>query len=660
MACPPRGQARSRLAAWRSRVRHPRVPAEGFAALPREGTMPKTPGRLLIARPLLLLAFALSLAAWPAATAGAPSPARTLLPIGSGYSAATLQRFARAAVERDTTGNVELLVLPITFGISADSTSPSERRKNLDLADRRRAQVESACNAVKRPGQACRAILVPMLVRADAFLQSNLDLFTPDVDGIYILGGDQTVAMRVVAETPAEQLMANLYAAGAVIGGNSAGAAVESLTMIAGYTGNNGPENGLQRGSVELWAPEGPGDITRGLSFGIQSAVLDQHVLQRGRVGRLISTAFDTGLLGVGADAETGATIVDEARITDVSGRSAAFVVDLRTFGASGSYEGPTNSLSIRRAATHVIPAGFGYDLGQRRPLVGSQPLPPPNLSGRTFEALRAPAGRGPLLLGGGLANDLTGLAAARFVAASKEPGRGPEPRVVVLTLGYARPADGRAAARAHADILQPSFATPVQWFALDDRYDSKTVLDAIAGATGIWITAPDQSRVLGALAAAAPVRNAVLARWERGAVLLADNAMAAALGSRLSVAPPAPATTAELEEAAILAFRTDGVPVQAGLGVLAGVAVEPRFMPERRWGQLYNLIAGPASPLGLGIDVGTAVEVTAAGATVRGSSAALVLDGRAASFGVGANGALSARYVVLDTFVNDETITAN
>lgn len=611
---------------------------------------------LLPARPLLLLLAAVSLAIWPAAAAGTPAPSRTLLPIGSGYSVETLQRFAQAAVEHDTTGNVDLLVLPITFGTSAETTSPSERRKNLDLADRRRGQLEDACNAVRLPSQRCRATLVPMLIRADAFLQSNLDLFTPDVDGIYILGGDQTVAMRVVAETPTEQRMAELYAAGAVVGGNSAGAAVESLTMIAGYTGSNGPDEGFQQGSVEIWAPDGPGDIERGLSFGIDDVVLDQHVLQRGRIGRLVSTAFTTGQLGVGADADTGATIVDEARIADVAGRSAAFVADLQTYGASGRYAGPSGSLAIRRVATHVIPTGgFGYDLQQRRPLLGGQPLPAPSLGGRSFDALRTPAGSGPLLLGGGLAGDLGGAAAGRFVTRSGGAGA----RIVVLTVGYPRPADGRAAARDHAQALQVGVAAPVQWFALDDRYDTVAALSALNGASGIWLTAPDQSRVIGALAVAAPVRDAALARWRAGATLLADNAAAAAFGARIAAEAPSPATIAELEEEAISDFRPGDVAITAGLGVLPGVAVEPRLMPERRWGQLYNLVAAPASALGLGIDTGTALELSPSYATVYGDSVALTLDGRQASFGVGANGALRASYVILDTFVDGERIAA-
>src|SRR5688500_16378856 len=237
----------------------------------------------------------------------------TYVPIGSGYSSDTLQLFARQAVQQDTDGTVEILVIPITFATNAFTITNGERQQNLTLADNRRGLVESACNAVRLSGQTCRVVLAPVLVRDDVFLQSNLNLFVANMDGMYIVGGDQTIAMQVVANTPFEAKMADAFNAGAAVGGNSAGAAIESLNMIGGYTGNNGPENGFQKGSVDLWLPGGPDPNRRGLSFGMTTAVLDQHEFQRGRIARLINTSFTTGLLGIGADADTGMVITEEA-----------------------------------------------------------------------------------------------------------------------------------------------------------------------------------------------------------------------------------------------------------------------------------------------------------------------------------------------------------
>ena len=98
----------------------------------------------------------------------------TYVPIGSGYSSYTLQLFARQAVQHDTDGTVEILVIPITFATNAFNISNGERQQNLTLADNRRGLVESACNAVKLPNQTCHAVLAPVLVRDDAFLQRIL------------------------------------------------------------------------------------------------------------------------------------------------------------------------------------------------------------------------------------------------------------------------------------------------------------------------------------------------------------------------------------------------------------------------------------------------------------------------------------------------------
>src|SRR6185436_3931300 len=264
-----------------------------------------------------------------------------------GYSTATLQLFAREAVQNDTNGMVDILVIPITFATNAFTITNGERQQNLTLADNRRSLVESACNAVKLPNQTCHAVLAPVLVRNDASLQENLDLFPTQLDGMYILGGDQTIAMQVVANTPFEAKMAAAFNAGAVVSGNSAGAAVQSLNMIGGYTGNNGPENGFQQGSVDLWRPGGSDPNRRGLSFGTTNIVLDQHEFQRGRIARLINTSFTTGLLGIGADADTGMVLTNEDTLSGVTGATSVIIIDQQTYNATGAFRGPTNNLAI-------------------------------------------------------------------------------------------------------------------------------------------------------------------------------------------------------------------------------------------------------------------------------------------------------------------------
>jgi len=574
----------------------------------------------------------------------------TYVPIGSGYSTANLQLFAREAVQHDTDGTVEILVIPITFATDPFNITNGERQQNLTLADNRRGLVENACNVVKLSNQTCHVVLAPVLVRSDADLPSNLALFDVALDGMYILGGDQTIAMQVVANTEFENRMATAFNAGAAVSGNSAGAAVESLNMIGGYTGNNGPENGFQQGSVDLWLPGGSDPNRRGLSFGTTSVVLDQHEFQRGRIARLINTSFTTGLLGIGADADTGVVITDESTLTDVTGATAAIIIDLQTYNASGHFAGPTNSLAIHGVTTHLLPpGGFGYDITHRRPLVDGHPLPAPTITGRSFDALHLPsASYGPLILSGDLRSDLSGSVTQHFVALSG----GNNARLVVLTLGYARNTDSQADAKAFASALQPLVTNPVQWFVVDSKANQSAIQSAITGATGILVTAPDQSLVLNAFAS---VSSTLRSAWAGGKTVLADNAAAAALGQAVST--DATPTSSSLEGDSVEDFLLSGVTIQPGLNWIPGVAVEPRMVMDRHWGRVYNHLYRNHALLGLGVDVNTAIEFSATGTKVWGKNTVVAFDGRYASYGLGTNGALSERYVLLDTYVEGDAL---
>jgi cyanophycinase len=599
-------------------------------------------------RYIVVAALGLTLAVAPASRAATIA---TFVPIGAGYTAATLEQFAAEAAEVDTSGEVSILVLPITFGVDPFSMSNGLRNQNLTLADNRRGLIEDACFAVIPAGETCDVVLAPVLVRDDAFDPDNVALVTPGLDGIYILGGDQVVAMQVVANTPLEAALAGAYAAGAVTGGNSAGAAVESADMIAGYTGNNGPQQGLEQGAVDLWLFGGPTDETRGLVYGLQNVLLDQHVLQRGRIARLISASFTAGELGIGIDADTAATIEGGTNLTEIGGASAAYVSDSLTYSASGHFDG-SGTLSIHEVATHVLPPGDGYDLAAQLPVIGGVPAAAPDISARTFPSLATPAGSGPLLLAGG---SPSAAVLDRLVIASG--GSGSE--IVVLAAAYAKPEIATKDAKAFAASLTARGAT-APWFVLNAKTKTADLVVALASADGVLLTAPDPATVLASLAGAPSVTEALEGAWLGGAAVLANDAAASALSAMFTSDRRPGATTAQIEAAAIAEFRLDSVTEVAGLG-WADIAVEPGIVSNRHWGRLYNLLAsaGPADRLALGIDAGTAVEFGPGlvSPMVVGESVAVLLDGRYGSFATGLNGALTARWVLLDTYVGGEGI---
>jgi cyanophycinase len=583
----------------------------------------------------------------PASASAATTP--TFVPIGAGYTAETLEQFAAEAAEVDTSGDVSILVLPITYGVDPLAMSNGLRNKNLALADTRRGQIEDACLAVIPADETCDVVLAPVLIRSDALDPANVALVKSGLDGIYVLGGDQVVAMQVVANTPFEAALANAQAAGAVTSGNSAGAAVESADMIAGYTGNNGPEQGFEQGAVDLWEYEGTSDDTRGLVFGLQNVLLDQHILQRGRIARLIATAQRAGTVGIGVDADTAATIEDGTTVTKIGGLSAGFVADSLTYSAFAEYD-DTGTLSIHREATHVLPAGDGYDINSRQPIVGGSAIPAPSLAGRTFPAATIPAGGGPLFLGGGSPSRAV---LDRLVAASGGNGS----TIVVLATGYKRATDASKAAKAIAASATAAGGS-ASWFVVDANAKTPAILAAIGSADGIALTAPDPSTVLANLAASQSVTDAVRTAWAGGAALLADDAVASAIGRSFTSAARPGTSTGSIESAAIDEFFPDSVGVVAGLGWV-DVAVEPGIVSNRHWGRLYNLLSAQAmaARVVLGVDAGTALELGSGAPLVRGDSVAVALDGRYGSFGVGTNGALAAHWVVLDTFVGGQAI---
>jgi len=603
--------------------------------------------RTLASRLALAAILALSPLLIPAAAAGAAIP--TFVPIGAGYTAETLEQFAAEAAAVDTSGEVSILVLPITYGVDPLAMSNGLRNKNLALADTRRGQIEDACLAVIPADETCDVVLAPVLIRSDALDAANVALVKSGLDGIYVLGGDQVVAMQVVANTPFEAALANAQAAGAVTSGNSAGAAVESADMIAGYTGNNGPEQGFEQGAVDLWEYEGTDDDTRGLVFGLQNVLLDQHILQRGRIARLIATAHRAGTVGIGVDADTAATIENGTTVTEIGGLSAAFVADSLTYPAFAQYDG-TGTLSIHREATHVLPAGDGYDINSRQPVVGGSAIPAPSLVGRTFPAVTIPADSGPLLLGGGSPSQAVLNA---LVAASGGSGS----RIVVLATGYARSTDASKSAKAIAAAVTAGGGS-ASWFVVDGNAKTAAILAAIGGADGIVLTAPDPSTVLANLAASQSVTDAVHTAWAGGAALLADDAVASAIGRSFTSAARPGTSTGSIEGAAIDEFFPDNVGVVAGLGWV-DVAVEPGIVSNRHWGRLYNLLSAQAmaARVVLGVDAGTAVELGSGTPLVRGDSVGVALDGRYGSFGLGTNGALAAHWVILDTFVGGQAI---
>ena len=575
-----------------------------------------------------------------------------LVPIGAGYESDTLELFGTQAAAHDSDGVVTIRVLPITYHVDPYAIGGLARRANLELAQGRADQIGEACAAVAAAGQTCVSTVVDIQIRRDALDPARVAELGAEVDGFYILGGDQTVAMRVVANTPTEAALTAGYAAGAAVGGNSAGAAVISRYMIGGYLGDNFAWHGLHQGALDLWY--GPDEVeTRGLIFGLQEAVIDQHVLERGRTARLIQAMVEKpgDKLAVGFDWGTAGVIDESLVVRDVTGWYAAIALDGETYGAAAGaqYLGSDPTiLDIHDVAFHVLPPGpYAYDLAARQPWVDGAPQPAPDIAGRHFDTLLAPAGAGALYVSGDLSSATRGAVMAEFVAAANAAD-GP---TVVLSAGpRTRAADGwgrywRNRLRGMGLDERPVLLT------LTPATDQAALAAQLADAGAIFFTGNDAALMAELVAAMQAARTDVVLRdwWLAGGVLLADRAAAAAVGTAMS-AEQTP-TSDNVEYQSSDSFLADYVNIQPGLGLLPAV-FEPRPLYDYLYGRMVShVMAAPETPV-VGIERGAALRVTPDAATLIGSEAALVLDGRyATTLAVGDNEAFAATWLLLDTF---------
>jgi len=595
---------------------------------------------------------ALTVPAVAAPAVAAPGSATTFAPIGGGYTSDSMAGFARAVAAHASGNTVSIVVIPSAYG-----TAPG-LQQNIQLAQRRTADLQGACQAALPPGfTSCTARLLNIFTRPDAY---NSDYVTAikdaGTDGVFILGGDQTIAMTVLADTPVESAMADAYHRGVVFGGTSAGDAVESSSMIYGFTQQGSAATELQEGAVLIWWGD-DGDSERGLSFGSANTILDQHFYQEGRFGRLVNAVAQSddhfggkSKLGIGVDYATGALLTNDASLSGVFGASSAAIIDFETAHAAHSWEGSAATLSARNIVTDLIPSGdYSYDVTTRTGYAAGHAVrfrsPGPWAPG-----LLAAPGRGTLILGGDVSGDPAGPVMQQFVSRAQSTGL---TKVVLVMAGYPSIGDANNAAATYSTALAAAgWNGGVQALVYGKEGLDPAALD---GAAGVLFAGSDQSQLAGPLGDAGFGSFAHAAVAE-APVVMTDGAMTAAMGSWY-LANPEPSKK-DLGDQAIAAFRADNATVKPGLGIIPGAAFEPRLTQDYRWGSLYGLTMARPGTIAFGVAGDTGLLLQHDGATVAGALSVAAMDGRSAAFGVGTNGAIAAFNVLLDTFAPGDVVT--
>ena len=175
-------------------------------------------------------------------------------------------------------------------------------------------------------------------------------------NAVFFTGGDQMKITSQIGDTLVFRRIQEIYNEGGLIAGTSAGASAISETMLV----EGGDEESHVIGGSMRMAP--------GLGL-ISDVVIDQHFMERGRVGRLVgAVAQNPKNLGIGIDEQT-AIVVERGNSFYVLGSGAVYVID----GSHVTYsniaeEDPKKTLSIYDVKVHVLSQGDRFDLINRKP----------------------------------------------------------------------------------------------------------------------------------------------------------------------------------------------------------------------------------------------------------------------------------------------------
>ncbi len=174
--------------------------------------------------------------------------------------------------------------------------------------------------------------------------------------GVFMTGGNQSTLSGVVTGTPFGSAIKAAHRRGAVVGGTSAGASVQSEHMVA--FGRPGATPKLRMAQMSA-----------GLGL-LPHLVIDQHFDQRNRYGRLLTlVSHAPHLLGMGVDEDTAAIVTGTTM--EVVGRGAVTLFDGRWMTSNVDTARGSSALLASGVVLHSLPPGSRFDLEARVLLPG-------------------------------------------------------------------------------------------------------------------------------------------------------------------------------------------------------------------------------------------------------------------------------------------------
>ncbi len=197
--------------------------------------------------------------------------------------------------------------------------------------------------------------IVDTVQREDASSSTYLEAVNK-ATGVFFTGGDQSRITSILKDTEIDAAIQKRYQEGIIVAGTSAGAAMMPDVMIVEGDSETNP-----RVNVVEMAP--------GMGF-LPGIVVDQHFLQRGRLGRLLSAlAQQPAVLGIGIDENTSVLVQNNK--LQVVGEGAVTVVDVADITHTNIGEIlKDEALAICGAKLHILPDGYKFDLTSRKPII--------------------------------------------------------------------------------------------------------------------------------------------------------------------------------------------------------------------------------------------------------------------------------------------------
>jgi len=171
--------------------------------------------------------------------------------------------------------------------------------------------------------------------------------------GLFMTGGNQLRITSALGGTPLADAIRRRHAAGMVVAGTSAGAAVISEYMISMGDSGGTPRRRLVQ-------------MAKGLGLA-PHLVIDQHFRRRDRLGRLLTAlSYNPEPLGVGIDEDTAAILEGDGTMR-VLGSGAVTVVDASGMRFTDSHMADRDQpLAMLGLKLDFLTTGCRYDLNRR------------------------------------------------------------------------------------------------------------------------------------------------------------------------------------------------------------------------------------------------------------------------------------------------------